>query len=146
MRPLEILLVVADLVAFLLLAVPLPGRAGWLRHAAPIAPLAMGTQLLVEGPRWQMIPAYALAGLLLLVWLPRTVKPAGRRTGRRRTRRLATGVGVGLGVLGLAVAAALPMILPVFRFPHPTGAICDWHADLPLGGRRPSGGLHRRSA
>jgi len=30
-------------------------------------------------------------------------------------------VGVGLGVLGLAVAAALPILVPVFHFPHPTG-------------------------
>jgi hypothetical protein len=36
MRPLEILLVVADLVAFLLLVAPLPGRARWLRHLALI--------------------------------------------------------------------------------------------------------------
>jgi hypothetical protein len=121
MRPLEILLVVADLVAFLLLVVPLPGRARWLRHAAPIALPVMGAQLLVEGPRWQLAPAYALAGLLFLVWLLQTSKPAGKPTGRRPTSRLAGSLDVGLGVLGLAVAAALPLILPVFRFPHPTG-------------------------
>jgi hypothetical protein len=68
MRTLEILLVGADLVAFLLLlVVPLPGGARWLRHAAPIGLLAMGAQVLTEGPRWQMIPAYALAGLFFLV-------------------------------------------------------------------------------
>jgi predicted dienelactone hydrolase len=121
MRALEILLLVADLVAFLLSAVPLPGRARWLRHAAPTALPVMAAQLLVEGPRWQMVPAYALAGLFVLVWLLRTIKPAGRPTARGRTRRLAAGLGVGLGVLGLAVAVALPMILPVFGFPHPTG-------------------------
>src|SRR6266511_3443542 len=121
MRPLEILLVVADLVAFLLLVVPLPGRARWLRHAALIPLPAMGAQLLVEGPRWQLVPAYALAGLLLLVWLWRTSKPAGRPARRRWTRRLAVGLGVGLGILGLAVAAALPMAFPVFRLPQPTG-------------------------
>jgi predicted dienelactone hydrolase len=121
MRPLEILLLVADLVAFLLSAVPLPGRARWLRHAAPTALPVMAAQLLVEGPRWQMVPAYALAGLFVLVWLLRTIKPAGRPTARGRTRRLAAALGVGLGVFGLTVAAALPMILPVFGFPHPTG-------------------------
>jgi hypothetical protein len=50
MRPLEVLLVVADLVAFLLLVVPLPGRAGWLRHGALIVLPVLGVQLLVEGP------------------------------------------------------------------------------------------------
>src|SRR6266498_2684195 len=42
-------------------------------------------------------------------------------TGRRWPRRVAAGVSVGLGVLGLAVSVALPMILPVLRFPHPSG-------------------------
>jgi hypothetical protein len=106
MRPLEILLVVADLVAFLLSVVPLPGRARWLRHAAPTAPPVMAAQLLVEGPRWQMVPADALAGLFVLVWLLATVKPAGRPTARERTRRLAAALGVGLGVLGLTAPAA----------------------------------------
>src|SRR6266545_5533111 len=121
MRPLEILLLVADLVAFLLLVVPLRGRARWLRHAAPVVLPVMGAQLLVEGPRWQLVPAYALAGLFFLVWLLQTGNPADRPSGRGRTSRLAAGVGVGLGVLGLAVSLALPMILPVFRFPHLTG-------------------------
>jgi hypothetical protein len=112
MRPLELLLLVADLVAFWLLVIPWPGRAGWLRYAAPIALPVMGVQLLVEGPRWQMVPAYALAGLLFLVWLLQTRKPASWPTGRGRTRRLAAGLGVGLGVLGLAVAAALPIVFP----------------------------------
>ena len=121
MRPLEVLLVAANVVAFLLLMVPLPGRARWLRHAAPIALLVMGAQLLVEGPRWQLVPAYALGGLLFLVWLLQTSRPAGKPTGRRWPRRVAAGVSVGLGVLGLAVSVALPMILPVLRFPHPSG-------------------------
>jgi predicted dienelactone hydrolase len=121
MRALEILLVVADLVAFLLLVVSLRGRARWLHHAALIPLPAMGVQLLVEGPRWQLLPAYALAGLLLLVWLWRTSKLAGRPARRRWTRRLAVGVGAGLGVLGLAIAAALPLAFPVVRLPHPTG-------------------------
>jgi len=124
MRPLEILLVVANLVAFVLLVVPVRGRARWLRHFAFLPLPVMGAQLLVEGPRWQMVPAYALGGLFFLVWLVwllRTIKPAGRPAGRRWTRRLAAGLGIGLGVLGLVVSTALPIALPVFRFPHPTG-------------------------
>jgi predicted dienelactone hydrolase len=121
MRPLEILLLAAELVAFLSLVIPLPSGARWLRHAAPIALPAMGAQLLVEGPRWQMVPAYALAGLFFLVWLLRTIRPAGRPAARSRTRRLAAGLGVGLGVLGLAVSAGLPIIVPVFGFPQPSG-------------------------
>jgi len=122
MRPLEIVLVAASLLAFCALVVPLPGWARWLRRlAAPSALLVAGAQPLVEGPRWQMVPAYALAGLLFLVWLLRTVAPAGGPTRRRWSLRLAYGLGVGLGVLGLAVSIGLPMMFPVFRFPRPTG-------------------------
>jgi predicted dienelactone hydrolase len=124
MRPLEILLVVADLVAFVALVVPLRGRARWLRHSALLPLPVTGAQLLVEGPRWQMVPAYALGGLFFLIWLVRLVrnsKPAGRPAGRRWINRLAAGLGIGLGILGLAVSTTLPIVLPVFRFPHPTG-------------------------
>ena len=72
----------------------------WLRHLAPIAVPVMAAQLLVEGPRWHLLPAYGLAGLLFLVWLPRSVKPASGPAGRRWTRRLAMGLGVGLGSSG----------------------------------------------
>jgi predicted dienelactone hydrolase len=38
-----------------------------------------------------------------------------------RSDRLAAGLAIGLGVLGLAVSIVLPIMLPVFRFPHPSG-------------------------
>jgi predicted dienelactone hydrolase len=78
----------------------------WLRHAAPVALLAAVALVLIEGVRWLLVPAYALTGLLFLIWLRPT------RTGR---------LVVGLGVLGLALSAAPPTALPVFRFPPPTG-------------------------
>lgn len=37
------------------------------------------------------------------------------------SRRWLVGTTVGLGIVGLAISAALPSIMPVFRFPHPTG-------------------------
>lgn len=121
MRPLEIVLLVSNLLAFVVLVVPLRGMVRWMRHLAPLSLPAMGVQMLVEGSRWQMLPAYATAVLFFLVWLLKTIKQAGRPAGRRRVRRLATGLGVGLGVLGLVVSTALPMVFPVFGFPHPTG-------------------------
>jgi hypothetical protein len=117
MRSLEILLVVANPLAFLLLVVRLPGRARWLRQATPIPLPAMGIQLLVEGPRWQLAPAYALAMLLLLVWLRQASHPAGGPREPGWTGWLAAG----LGLLGLAVSVALPVLLPVFRLPQPSG-------------------------
>ena len=122
MRPIETVLLLANLLAFFVLAVPrLPRAVRPLRHLALIAlPIAIA-QVLVEGPRWQMAPAYALAGLFFVVWLVRYVAPAGLPARRKRTNRLAAGLAIGLGALGLAVSVALPMVLPVFRFPDSSG-------------------------
>ncbi len=83
--------------------------------------LTLSLQSADEGPRWQMIPAYALGGLFFLMGLSNILRPASRPAGRGWTHRLATVLGVGLGVLGLAVSTAPPMVFPVFHFPQPTG-------------------------
>jgi predicted dienelactone hydrolase len=120
-RPLEILLLLAILLTFLALVAPLSPSLRWLRYSAPVALLIAGVQALVEGPRWQMVPAYLLGGSLFAVW----IWQRGNRTGERSThsplRRSATVLGVVLGLLALAVSAVLPIIVPVIRFPQPTG-------------------------
>lgn len=121
MRPLEVVLSLANVLTFIILALPLPHAAHRIRYLAPIAPLTAGVQLSVEGPRWQMIPAYALSGLLLLVALLQSRTPASAASGQSLARRLLSVAEIGLGVLGLAVSAILPIFLPVFRFPRPTG-------------------------
>ena len=108
MRPFEILLVAATRLAFFALVVPLAGRAGWRRAAAmALLSIAACLQLLIEGLRWQMVPAYALGGLFFLVWLLQTVATDSWPGRKRWATRLAVGLGVGLGVLGLAVSIGL---------------------------------------
>ena len=107
MRPIETLLSLANLLSFLGLVVPLPGAVHWTRYSALIALLLAGVQLVVEGPRPQMVPAYALSGLFLLAWW--------------QQNKMAPGLVVALGILGLVVSMILPIIIPVFRFPQPTG-------------------------
>src|SRR6266508_3951270 len=121
MRPIEILLVVANLVTFFVLVIPPLRAVRWTRYSAVIALLIAGMQVLVEGYRWQMIAAYALSGLLFLVWLRQTIVPAGTALGGGLDNRLGAGLAIGLGVLGLALSIVLPIVLPVFRFPPPTG-------------------------
>ena len=116
MRPIETLLSLANLLTFFVLAIPLSRVVLWMRYWVLIALLIAVAQLLVEGARWQMIPAYTLTGLFVLVWLHNIAVSAGL-TGQILTGRLA----VGLAVLGLAVSVVLPIILPVFRFSHPSG-------------------------
>ena len=116
MRPIESLLSLANLLTFCVFAIPLPRVLFWMRYGVAIALLIAVAQVLVEGPRWQMIPAYALTGLFFLVWLADSAA-AGGLTGQVVTNWLA----VGLGVLGLVVSLVLPIILPVFRFLQPSG-------------------------
>ena len=78
MRTFESLLLLADLMAFLALSVP--GRRGglWMRHWPVIASVMAAAQWLAEGPRWQMLPAYALTVSFLLVRLHRNFASRGR--------------------------------------------------------------------
>jgi hypothetical protein len=55
---------------FLLRALPERVRIRNLMHVAPVLASAIAAaQVLVEGTRWQMDPAYALTVLCFLVWL-----------------------------------------------------------------------------
>ncbi len=121
MRPIEILLSLTNLLTFFVVALPLPRVVFWMRYVVPVALLIAVAQVLVEGPRWQMVPAYVLTGLFFLVWLLQNSVSAGGSTGQKRTNRLVVSLAVGLGVLGLVISIVLPIILPVFHFPNPHG-------------------------
>ena len=110
----------ANLLAMLVLAVPLRGAMRWLRLAAPMALPVAVAQVAAQGPRWQMVPAYVLAALSFLVWLLNT-SSAGAPSVRQAPHRFAAAAGIGLGLLGLVVSMALPLVLPVFRFAPPGG-------------------------
>jgi predicted dienelactone hydrolase len=116
MRLFEVLLSLANLLAFFSLAFRLPRAVRWMRHTAPAALPVAGTQALLEGPRWQMLPAYGLAGLFFFAWLLAKAAPSGGPSGR-----LARGLVTGLGIVGLPVSITLPLLVPVFRFPPPGG-------------------------
>jgi predicted dienelactone hydrolase len=116
MRPIEIILSGANLIAFFGLALPLPPALCWLRYAAPLALVVVIAHFAVEGPRWQMIPAYALAAIFCLIWLFGIAVPAGLHVSP-----ILAGLGIAVGALGLLVSLVLPIALPVFHFPPPAG-------------------------
>ena len=127
MRTWESLLLLADLLAFLVLSIrQMRGRL-WMRNSPAIALVALvalvvaAAQWLAEGPRWQMLPAYALTVLLLLAGLLQNSAPMGGLNGCKPPQSTVAAVAITLGALGLAIAAALPMMVPVFRFAHPCG-------------------------
>jgi dienelactone hydrolase len=118
-RPFEIVLI-------LTLAVRIAGPAsargaggaagGPTRRAVPlILVAALAAHLALEGPRWNLAGAYALA-LLVVLLDGRRRADGGRATGPvRRT------VAALLGLAGLAVAVAPAALLPVPYLPAPTG-------------------------
>jgi len=93
-------------------------------------------QYLAEGPRWQMVPAYVLSGFFLLLWLRQyMVHQRVVATRSSAVHRVVAAIAISLGTLVIALAAALPAMIPVFRFPPPTGpygigtVIYHWHDD-----------------
>lgn len=103
------------------LLVPRARRSRLIGPALLVPAAAIGAHVVVEGWRWQLVPAYALGlGLALVGPLRRTGSWARLR--RRRGVRLGvtvTGTVLGFGLL--ASGAALSWLLPVFGFPEPTG-------------------------
>lgn len=121
MRPIEILLVLANLLAFFSLVIPLPRVVRWMRYIVPLAVLMFIAQMLIEGARWAMIPVYVLTGLFFLIWLWKNFASTKPFAERKWTHRVVVYLVVILGVIGLAVSIAPPIILPVFQFPTPSG-------------------------
>ncbi|MGG3836944.1 alpha/beta fold hydrolase [Paenibacillus thiaminolyticus] len=121
MRPIEVLLSFSNLLAFLVLIVPRLHFVRW-RGVVILATLFIAiVQVLIEGPRWQMAPAYVLTGLFLLVWLLQSFTKAGGSVKRILMNRFVTVFSITLGIIGMGTSAVLPIILPVFHFPRPSG-------------------------
>ncbi len=111
MRLFEILLLVVVLPVILWPLLPWK-RPRWLDWLAGTAVLAAVLHFFIEGYRWQMLPAYTLAGILVLLAFGRR----GREVGRK------TAVFGGLaGLFVWLIAVALPILLPVPRPTAPTG-------------------------
>ena len=117
MRTFEILLLLADLLSLAILALARLRNAHRLRLSVIVALAFAIAQLVIEGPRWQMVPAYGLTLVLFVVSMASSFANPGDRAGRRWRTRIA----IGAGVVGLAIAALLPAIVPVFGFPPPSG-------------------------
>ncbi|MGH8250025.1 MAG: alpha/beta hydrolase family protein [Steroidobacteraceae bacterium] len=127
MRILEILILAILLPGFGSLFVAPQKRSHWLRYLPGLGAVFIALHLLMEGYRWQMVPAYALttAFVVPLAWrfaqqghLSSELRgpPAASRW---RTALRITGALIGVLVFGLA--ALIPVAMPVFKLPEPTG-------------------------
>lgn len=123
MRPFEIATVFLLLVAWGSYLVPGHRRPRWLFVFPVLAVVVALVQLGVEGYRWQMVPADALAALLFIAGMAsfvRKTEPITTPTGQRhQSLRIAT---MALGLILLIIAFALPAAFPIFQLPTPTGS------------------------
>ncbi len=74
MRSLEIAILLLNLLAVLMVYIPLQPALRWVRFLpAGIVVITLG-HLIVEQYRWQMVPSYALTAALFLLSLPSLLK------------------------------------------------------------------------
>jgi predicted dienelactone hydrolase len=116
MRPFEILLSIANLLTFCTLAIPSLRALHWVGYLLLVTALIAGIQVLFEGSRWQMAPAYGLTAIFVSIWALGIVVPGGIHFNRALLLP-----GAGMGVLVLVISFALPVLMPVFHFPKPAG-------------------------
>ena len=127
MRPFEFLLLVTAVPFFLWPLISKQQRPLWNAALPFLALLFLIIHLVIEGYRWQMLPAYGLTAVLFLyaTWqllrTRRKPRPAGSSETPVRRRRIVP-VLLGLtGLLATTTAAILPVALPVPRLLKPTG-------------------------
>jgi dienelactone hydrolase len=76
--------------------------------------------LVLEKFRWQMVPAYGLTLLFFFLSI-RWIKRGGRPPDKQLPHRVLLIIGFLFRLLIFTIVAALPILLPVFRLPEPTG-------------------------
>lgn len=121
MRPVELLLIIANSLTLVLFIVPPLRAIGWTRYVVFILLVVAVVQVLVESARWQMVPAYVLTGLFLFAWLVQSFTSADGLVKRLFAHRFLSGFAIILCIVGLGLSTALPIVLPVFHFPAPSG-------------------------
>ena len=117
MRPLEILIPSILAIYFLWPFITGTENPRWITFLPILTVVLIGVHLQIEGYRWQMIPLYALTGIILLCSLPKLFHPV---TGVYKRLSWAT-AGLFGTLLLLAASTTLPVLLPVPNVPAPSG-------------------------
>lgn len=121
MRPFEVALAFALVLSLVVLAVPRLHAVRWTGGVILVTVALAVVQALIEGSRWQLMPAYAVLTIFVVVWFVLSL-PATSTVAEPLLRyRIVAGFAIFLGVLSIGLAVALPAVLPVFQLPPPSG-------------------------
>ncbi|MFH2040559.1 MAG: hypothetical protein ABIJ65_14095 [Chloroflexota bacterium] len=120
MRTFEILILITLFVRLVGYSFPSLRPSRWMNLLPCMTMLLTVIHLVLEKFRWPMIPAYGLTLWFFLLSI-RWIKQSGRPAGRRPPGRVLIMVGILFRLLIFTMLAALPILLPVFRLPEPTG-------------------------
>lgn len=121
MRTIEILILVTLFVRLVGYSFPSIRRSFWINLLPSLAALLIVIHLIVEKYRWQMIPVYGATFLLFVLSVPR-IKKELQPAGKKAPNRILLTFSFLLRLLLFAMLASLPLLLPVFRLPEPTGS------------------------
>jgi predicted dienelactone hydrolase len=122
MRPIESLVLITLSISLILFFINAFKRPKW-AHFLPLATiLLIILHMVIEGYRWQMVPAYLLTFLIFIATF-RNLKiamssPSDKQIKDRKWLRI---VGATLGLPPLIISFALPILVPVLVLPNPTG-------------------------
>jgi hypothetical protein len=121
MRLLEMLLLIV--LALTLVAIPLTWtkRPKWLRFLAAFPAIVMLLQIVIEGYRWQMAPAYALTTIVFLAGLPTMIKGQQPSATPQRASRALAIIGCFVGLVIVWITIELSAQVPAFKMPVPGG-------------------------
>jgi predicted dienelactone hydrolase len=122
MRFLEILILAALFINLFGYLIPRVKRPRALTYLPFLTVLLVVIHLLVERPRWQMVPAYLWCLLVLVISLLQLRRPSiEQRPPSRRVFRIAAFVGKLVVLFVFLLTAAIPWLFPVVDLPQPTG-------------------------
>ncbi len=121
MRPLEILTFVTLLFSLIALLIIRKGPR-WFNYLPGFTLVIVLCHVVFEGVRWQMIPAYIFTSVLFLISLKQILGAKKEQQERLSLfKRILKVSGTIIIILLFIISIILPLEVPMFRIPHPTG-------------------------
>jgi hypothetical protein len=121
MNPLEVLIFVALFFSLITLFI-LRKRPHWLFYISGFIIIVVLFQVVFEGLRWQMIPAYALTLIIILVSLKKILSAKKEQPKRvSLSKRILKVSGMIIIFLFFPITLIPPLAFPRFNIPHPSG-------------------------